>query len=1111
MSGGLGHLNIQLSLDQVKFQQNLHKAQQKAKQFSERTTQYLGNIEKAMNSIDSSNSWTRWAVKLTIGKNIVKSALAQADSYTELRNKMALVTESATAQSQALANVFDISMRTAQSVEATSSVYQTFAQNAKQLGLNQADVANLTETVSKAVAISGASTATASNALIQFSQSLLMGKLKAQEFNSLMTQTPAVIQAIANGLGLTTAQLKAMVDKGEISAEKMIEGLRKAKTSVDELHRQTALTVNGAFGNLSTAMTKFVGEVDQAHGVSQKLAEAIDYVAQNLEETIKMAGLFIAALSLGHIGKYTAALVRKSYAIAKNTSETIKEAQAIHNKVQAELKEAQSTQRLLERQLRLSTIEQQRIAIRHQIEAQSVRIKQLTDAETLAQQNLTYTKVLATRATKGLQAAMGLIGGPAGAATIAIGALVSFVYQAKQAREQALDTASANDRLAESYDNLTESALNLKIHQQLEQLENYEEQIKKTQQAISIIQQAAWQFGLPISEKELKNIQKLQAELEQLKENQNIDLSALEKQLTQLGKTFIRSGKNIEEFKQHLKVMGIQADLVEKVIQNVPLSLDELTDSTKQSEQAIIDFEQALKKLAEKEQEVSQRLEILTLETAGHNKEAYVLAGLYQTLGVTGKEYAEVLKAIATGDIEAAESAAQAINLSAESLQTMLNMAGQLGGMYEKDKQSQTLSKNLKASAKKTTQELRKEWTDYFYQLERTGANTWQTIQLEEQRSLQELAEKLKHSIASYEEVEQAKTLIVQRYAKQRAELAARYDVKLAAKHQLDQQTQEIDELQKAGALGSLEATRAKQNAKFQYAQTVAQNAVSPLDQMQALYDPNQAIQNQQSQELALLQAFNEQKLMTEEEFQRRKQQIIDRYKYDQQQKDLTAYSEGLSALGSSFEQMASMVEQSAGKQSAAYKTIFATAKAFAIAEGMVNIYSAAIKVMNDWDSMTYAERIGKSMALMAQGMGLITKISSVGFASGGYTGDGGKYAPAGIVHRGEYVITKEATARLGRGFLDQLNYGIVPRRGFATGGGIAIPAVPRQNTNFSPSNGQTTSQVNITINIDKSGNEESDTKQQAQQAATLGRELEAAVLAVLHKQRRPGGLLSGG
>lgn len=56
---------------------------------------------------------------------------------------------------------------------------------------------------------------------------------------------------------------------------------------------------------------------------------------------------------------------------------------------------------------------------------------------------------------------------------------------------------------------------------------------------------------------------------------------------------------------------------------------------------------------------------------------------------------------------------------------------------------------------------------------------------------------------------------------------------------------------------------------------------------------------------------------------------------------------------------------------------------------------------------------------LVGNGVGI-----AKGFATGGFTGQGGKYTPAGIVHKGEYVMTKEATSRLGVGMLDSLNYG---------------------------------------------------------------------------------------
>ncbi|WP_165360337.1 phage tail tape measure protein [Achromobacter veterisilvae] len=57
-------------------------------------------------------------------------------------------------------------------------------------------------------------------------------------------------------------------------------------------------------------------------------------------------------------------------------------------------------------------------------------------------------------------------------------------------------------------------------------------------------------------------------------------------------------------------------------------------------------------------------------------------------------------------------------------------------------------------------------------------------------------------------------------------------------------------------------------------------------------------------------------------------------------------------------------------------------------------------------------------------------------FAAGGYTGAGGKYDPAGIVHAGEYVIPADATKRLGVGFLDRL-------KGYADGGYVGASGMP--------------------------------------------------------------------
>ena len=72
---------------------------------------------------------------------------------------------------------------------------------------------------------------------------------------------------------------------------------------------------------------------------------------------------------------------------------------------------------------------------------------------------------------------------------------------------------------------------------------------------------------------------------------------------------------------------------------------------------------------------------------------------------------------------------------------------------------------------------------------------------------------------------------------------------------------------------------------------------------------------------------------------------------------------------------------------------------------------------------------IGGAGASASTGTAIQAAAANFHFATGGFTGTGGKYEPAGIVHRGEFVFTKEATSRIGVGNLYRL------MRGYADGG----------------------------------------------------------------------------
>ncbi|MCA1970686.1 MAG: hypothetical protein LDL42_16265, partial [Rhizobium sp.] len=83
-------------------------------------------------------------------------------------------------------------------------------------------------------------------------------------------------------------------------------------------------------------------------------------------------------------------------------------------------------------------------------------------------------------------------------------------------------------------------------------------------------------------------------------------------------------------------------------------------------------------------------------------------------------------------------------------------------------------------------------------------------------------------------------------------------------------------------------------------------------------------------------------------------------------------------------------------------------------------------------------------------------------FANGGYTGSGGKYEPAGIVHKGEYVFDAQSTKRLGAGNLAKL-------AGYANGG--MVGSAPRMPAMQRSSHRETREMVvRFVPEVDKSG-----------------------------------------
>lgn len=181
-------------------------------------------------------------------------------------------------------------------------------------------------------------------------------------------------------------------------------------------------------------------------------------------------------------------------------------------------------------------------------------------------------------------------------------------------------------------------------------------------------------------------------------------------------------------------------------------------------------------------------------------------------------------------------------------------------------------------------------------------------------------------------------------------------------------------------------------------------------------------------------------------------------------------------ATQSLFDSTADIMRTGFGEQSAIYKVAFAASKAFAIADSMVKIQQA---IASGAVSAPYPANIIAMSSIAAQTASIVSNIqavSGVGFASGGYTGPGGKYQPAGIVHKGEYVFDQASTNRIGVSQLEALRNGqpldaTLGRTGFGTGVQNVNSDNRRQTTVHAPINqefhlqGITPEQLSATLN----------------------------------------------
>ncbi|CAJ7068006.1 tail length tape measure protein gp13 [Burkholderia pseudomallei] len=299
------------------------------------------SVQVTVRALDAARSSIREYAQAAAAAFGVHQLIEYADEWTNLSNRLRIVTRDEIDFAIAQNDVLRIARDTRQPLDATAELYQRIANNASHLGLSIKQVGPLVTTISKAVALSGVSADTARMGLVQLGQAFTAGQLRGQDLNSVLEELPGVADAIARGMGKSSAQLKSMAEEGKLTVGNLVEALTRAAGGTDTLFEKMQATVGQTMTRLQTEIVKYIGESDQATGASARLAQGIAYVAEHLDGIVKLGVSLAAGRIAVYFGQSAVAATQAATAWVGARRALVEETIKQHEAAQAALAKAQ--------------------------------------------------------------------------------------------------------------------------------------------------------------------------------------------------------------------------------------------------------------------------------------------------------------------------------------------------------------------------------------------------------------------------------------------------------------------------------------------------------------------------------------------------------------------------------------------------------------------------------------------------------------------------------------------------------------------------------------------------------------------------------------------------
>jgi len=255
----------------------LDDTQDRVNQGSNRLTGGINGVRGAVGSLQGMLA----AAGLGIG---IAEIIETSDAFKTLEARIKLATGEGAAFVTGFEGVKQIANETFSSIESTGELFSRISQAGEELGLAQAQVLEITRTINEAIQLSGGSAASADAAITQLIQGLQSGVVRGEEFNSIMEQAPRLAKAMADGLGVTRGELRALAQDGQLTSEVVINAVQSQSEAIANEFGTLPNTVGNALQEAKNKLFVFIGDMDKTVNQSSILADAISQIGDSLDD-----------------------------------------------------------------------------------------------------------------------------------------------------------------------------------------------------------------------------------------------------------------------------------------------------------------------------------------------------------------------------------------------------------------------------------------------------------------------------------------------------------------------------------------------------------------------------------------------------------------------------------------------------------------------------------------------------------------------------------------------------------------------------------------------------------------------------------------------------------